>query len=144
VRSFGQELTIERGKVFYAGGRLTNPGLDIRASREVGDLTAGVDITGTAKKPVFRAFSSDPHMKEDDARSLLLTGATKDRAGAGDASVYAGRNITDKLSVGTNISVDGGEKEFIARYQLNRKWSIKTTSSSVTSGAELLYTIKFK
>jgi translocation and assembly module TamB len=144
VRSFGQELTINRGKLLYAGGSLTNPGLNIRASREVGDLTAGVDITGTAKKPVFKAFSSDPHMSEDDARSLLLTGATKDQASEGKGSLYAGTNITDKLSVGTNVSVDGSETEFVARYRLTPKWSIKTSSSSNTSGAEILYTIKFK
>jgi translocation and assembly module TamB len=144
VRSFGQELTIERGKVFYAGGTLTNPGLNIRASRKVKDLTAGVDITGTAKKPVFRAFSSDPAMNEDDALSLLLTGATKERAGEGGASFYAGRNITEKLSVGTNFSVGDGETEFFARYQLTPKWSVKTSSSSKTSGAEILYTIRFK
>ena len=118
--------------------------LVIRASREVGDLTAGVNITGTAKRPVFRAFSSDPHMKENDARSLLLTGSTSEAAAEGNASVYAGRNLTDKLSVGTNISIDGSEKEFIARYQMTRRWSVKTSSSASTSGAELLYTIRFK
>ena len=130
--------------MFYAGGSLTNPGLNIRASRVVGDITAGVDITGTAKRPVIRAFSSDPHMSEDDARSLLLTGATKHEASQGKGSLYAGRNITDRLSVGTNVSVDGSETEFVARYRLTPKWSVRTSSSSKTSGAELLYTIRFK
>ena len=141
-RSFGQALDIDRGKVFYAGGLLTNPGLNIRASRQVNDLTVGVLVTGTAKKPNIKAFSSDPTMKESDARSLLLTGTT---SGSGDsASVYAGTNLTDKLSVGTNVSVDGNEKEFVARYKINRHWSLKTTSSSTTSGGQVLYTIEFK
>lgn len=141
-RSFGQALDIERGKVFYAGGTLTNPGLNVRASRPVNDLTVGVLVTGTAKRPRIRAFSSDPTMKEKDARSLLLTGTTE---GSGDsATVFAGTQLTDKLSVGTNVSVDGNEKEFVARYRFNRKWSVQTTSSSTTSGGEVLYTIEFK
>lgn len=141
-RSFGQELDIDRGRVFYAGGSLTNPGLNLQASRRIDGLTVGVLVTGTAKKPQIKAFSSDPTMKESDARSLLLTGTTE---GSGDsASVYAGTNLTDKLSVGTNVSVDGGEKEFVARYKINNRLSLKTTSSSTTSGGELLYTIEFK
>ena len=125
-----------------AGGSLTNPGLNIQASRQVNGLTVGVLVTGTAKKPQIKAFSSDPAMKESDARSLLLTGTTQ---GSGEsASVYAGTNLTDKLSVGTNVSVDGSEKEFVARYKINRKLSLKTTSSSTTSGGELMYTIEFK
>jgi hypothetical protein len=46
--------------------------------------------------------------------------------------------------VGTNVSVGDGETEFFARYQMTPKWSVKTSSSSKTSGAEILYTIKFK
>ncbi len=50
----------------------------------------------------------------------------------------------NKLSVGTNVSVDGGETEFVARYKINRRVSVKTSSSSATSGAQVLYTIEFK
>lgn len=141
-RFFGQALDIDRGKLFYAGGNLTNPGLDIQASRQVDNLTVGVLVTGTAKNPRIKAFSSDPAMSERDARSLLLTGTTQ---GSGDsASVYAGTHLTDRLTVGTNVSVGGSEREFIARYKITRRLSLKTTSSSTTSGGEILYTIEFK
>ena len=53
-------------------------------------------------------------------------------------------NLTDRLSVGTNLSVDGSETEFVARYRINPKLSVRTTSSSSTSGGEVLYTIEFK
>jgi len=141
-RFLGQALDIERGKLFYAGGNLNNPGLNVEASRQLDDIKVGILVTGTAKNPKIKAYSSDPGMSERDARSLLLTGTTQ---GSGtSASVYAGTHVTDRLSVGTNMSVDGSEREFVARYKINRKLSLKTTSSSSTSGGELLYTIEFK
>jgi len=87
----GQNLNLERGRLFFAGP-LDNPGLDVRAVREIesraelaasapslqtgaqaGAIRVGVDLTGTMKAPQTRIFSQ-PAMSEADALSYLLFG----------------------------------------------------------------------
>ena len=143
-RALGQELEIERGRLYYAGGPLNNPGLDIKASREIGDAVVGVQITGTARRPGFTGFSSDPNLTSEDITSLLLTGHRKGEGDASNTRAYFGANITDRFSIGTRTSMETDQKEFVGRYRLSRRWSIETTSSSEKSGAELVYTIELE
>jgi translocation and assembly module TamB len=143
-RALGQELNIERGRLHYAGGPLNNPGLDIKASRDLDDITVGVRITGTARKPKFIGFSSNPNLTETDALSLLLTGHVKGEGSASNTRAYIGANLTDKFSVGTRTSIESDQKEFVGRYRLSRRWSIETTTSADKSGAEVVYTIELE
>ncbi|MCP3866825.1 MAG: hypothetical protein GY703_01755 [Gammaproteobacteria bacterium] len=139
-RAYGQDLTIERGRISYAGGYIGNPSIRIRASRLIGDITVGVDITGTAEKPKIDAFSSDPDMTSKDAVSMLLTGQKSNNLA--NAKIYAGKELSKDLSVGVNLG--GGEEgsEFVVRYRLIRNLSVEGTSSSKKSGARLLYSIE--
>src|SRR5688500_14235662 len=52
-RAYGQDLTIERGRLFFAGGPISNPGIDLRAYRRVpeGDVLAGLQARGTLRAP---------------------------------------------------------------------------------------------
>jgi translocation and assembly module TamB len=72
-QAYGQELKIERGYALFADSPVDNPGLDVRAVREVGDITAGVRVSGTLKTPRLTVFST-PAMRESEALSYLLTG----------------------------------------------------------------------
>ncbi|MGD8851609.1 MAG: translocation/assembly module TamB domain-containing protein, partial [Gammaproteobacteria bacterium] len=72
-KAYGQNLKIERGRLVLVGGPLDNPGLDIRAVREVGDVTAGLHITGEVQDPRVSVFS-DPPMSETEALSYLVLG----------------------------------------------------------------------
>ena len=139
-RAYGQDLTIQRGRISYAGGYIGNPNIRIRASRLIEDITVGVDITGTAEKPEIEAFSSDPDMTTKDAVSMLLTGQKSDNLA--NAKIYAGKELSKDLSVGVNLG--GGEEgsEFVVRYRLIRNLSVEGTSSSKKSGARLLYSIE--
>jgi len=139
-RAYGQDLTIERGRISYAGGYIGNPSIRIRASRLIGDVTVGVDLTGTKEKPELDAFSSDPDMTSKDAVSMLLTGQKSDNLA--NAKIYAGKEISKDLSVGVNLG--GGEEgsEFVVRYRLLQNLSVEGTSSSKKSGARLLYSIE--
>ncbi len=71
--AYGQDLRIRDGRLLFAGTAVDNPGLDIRAIREVDDMVAGVKISGVAKDPELTLFSTPP-MNQTDALSLLLTG----------------------------------------------------------------------
>jgi translocation and assembly module TamB len=72
-KAYGQNLKIERGRLILVGGPLDNPGLDIRAVREVGNVTAGLNITGELREPAVSVFS-DPAMSETEALSYLVLG----------------------------------------------------------------------
>ncbi|MGV6825622.1 MAG: translocation/assembly module TamB domain-containing protein [bacterium] len=138
-RAYGQDLTIERGRVTYAGGYLDNPGIQLRASRKISDTLVGVDVSGTAKKPDITAFSDDPDISQADAVSMMLTGQKVDNLK--DAQIYTGRQITPDLSVGVNIGAGDAATEFVARYRLRDNVHVEGTSSSEKSGGSVLYTI---
>jgi translocation and assembly module TamB len=72
-KAYGQDLTIERGRLLYAGTTLGNPQLDIIAVRELPDVTAQLRVTGTAQQPQL-AVSSDPAMSQTEALSYLVRG----------------------------------------------------------------------
>jgi translocation and assembly module TamB len=114
--AFGQKLDIERGSLIFAGD-VTDPGLDVKASREISyegsDITVGVLLSGTLSRILTRVFS-EPAMGEMDALSYLTTGRPLSAAGAGDqysvasAAVSLGLNgalpVAQKL--GSALTVD--------------------------------------
>lgn len=83
--AYGQQLDIERGILTFQG-LPDNPGLDVRAMRRGLAVEAGVQIGGTAKKPVVRLVS-DPEVADAEKLSWLVLGHGPDQMGAGDASV---------------------------------------------------------
>jgi len=72
-RAYGQKLTVDRGRLLFFGGPLDNPGLDIRAVRQVQEVTAGILVRGTLRAPQVQLFS-EPAMAEADALAYLLIG----------------------------------------------------------------------
>lgn len=74
-KAYGQDLSIQRGQVLFAGTPIDNPRLNIEAVREIeaSDVTAGIRITGEAQNPVLTLFS-DPAMGQADALAYLVTG----------------------------------------------------------------------
>ncbi|BAO43933.1 hypothetical protein TBH_C1003 [Thiolapillus brandeum] len=139
-RAYGQNLTIEKGRIAYAGGRIDNPGMRLRASRKMDDITVGVEVSGTAKKPRFTTWSTDPDLAQKDIVSILLTGQRTDNLS--EAKVYAGRQITKDLSVGVNLGGGKDGSEFVARYKLRDNVNLEGTSSARKSGVSINYTIQ--
>jgi translocation and assembly module TamB len=71
--AFGRKLTIERGRLQFAGTALDDPQLDILATRKLQDITAKLRVSGTAQHPKLDVFT-DPAMSQTDAMAYLLTG----------------------------------------------------------------------
>lgn len=69
---YGQSLELRQGKLLFFGA-VDNPALDIRAVREVDNMTAGVLINGTLKNMRSELFST-PALPENDIISVLVTG----------------------------------------------------------------------
>ena len=83
IGAYGQKLKIDRGRIVFAGGPLDDPGLDLRAIRSVGSVTAGVLIQGRLNQPSTSLFSQ-PAMSDADALSYLLLGQSMQQGSAAD------------------------------------------------------------
>jgi translocation and assembly module TamB len=141
-RAYGQNLDIETGVISFPGGPLSKPGINIRATRTIGDIVAGVYAIGPAAKPRITTFSNPP-MSESHVISYLLTGSAPDDVGKG-AKVSMGKQINNKLSVGVDTDVKTGDSEFITRYRLSRKVHVQTTTGANSNAADIYYTIELE
>lgn len=71
--AYRQRLDIERGRLIYTGGPLSNPGLDLRAVRHINDVTAGLKVHGSLTHPRLELFS-EPAMEQNNILAYLLLG----------------------------------------------------------------------
>ena len=94
--AYGQELEITQGSLLFTGP-LNNPILDVRAIREVGDTTVGVQISGTATRPQSSLFS-DPPLPDADTLAYLITGRPIDQTG----SQEGGQLLSAALALGVS------------------------------------------
>ncbi|HET6586734.1 MAG TPA: translocation/assembly module TamB domain-containing protein [Oleiagrimonas sp.] len=92
-KAYGQDLTIKQGRLLFASTPIANPGLDIRAIRELhpnatisDNEVVGLQISGTAKRPVMTVFSNPP-MEQSDALSYLITGKPLSQVKGGEGNM---------------------------------------------------------
>ncbi len=83
--AYGQKLDIERGVLSF-NGLLDNPGLDVRAVRKGLPVEPGVQISGTARRPVVKLVS-DPDLPDAEKLAWLVLGHGPETMSAGDAAV---------------------------------------------------------
>lgn len=72
-RTYGVNLEIIRGRLFFAGGSINRPTLDFLALRTIGDVRAGVTVAGTLLKPVTKLYS-EPAMPDVDVLAYVVLG----------------------------------------------------------------------
>jgi translocation and assembly module TamB len=139
-RAYGQNLEIETGVISFPGGPLTQPGINLRATRSTGNVVAGIYAIGPASKPRLTTFSNPP-MSESQTISYLLTGSVPGEAGKG-TKLSIGRQINNKLSVSVGTDVKTGDSEFLTRYQLSRRIYVQTTTAANGNAADIFYTVE--
>jgi translocation and assembly module TamB len=100
-KAYGQNLKIERGRLIF-NGPLNNPGLDVRAVREVedGDIKVGISLAGTVQQPESTLFST-PTQTQSDTLSYLLTGRAMSSVSGSQSSL-----LMDAI---TGLGIAGGE-----------------------------------
>jgi translocation and assembly module TamB len=111
-RAYGQKLQITRGELVWSNGPVADPILNIRAEREVGDVTAGVDVTGRAAAPQAKVWSN-PASSQSEALSYLalgrpLSSASSDESrqlNAASAALSAGGSLLAS-QLGARIGLD--------------------------------------
>lgn len=96
--AYGQKLDITEGRLIFAGPT-DNPGLDIRAVRKVEQITAGIHVSGTLKRPQSTLFS-EPPMDDANTLSYLLLGRPLHQASSGEGDL-----LTKAISA---LGVKGG------------------------------------
>ena len=114
-KAYGQDLTIEQGRLLFASTPVENPGLDIRATRAFPDqnVTVGLQVRGTAAAPELSVFST-PAMEQSDALSYLVAGKPLSQLQGGEGNAVgsaaralgtAGGDLLAK-SIGAKMGVD--------------------------------------
>jgi translocation and assembly module TamB len=125
-KAYGQDLVIERGRLVFGGGPVSNPGVDVRASRTATDGTiAGILITGTALLPVLQLFSV-PSMSDANVLSYIMSGKPLDEtSGLGKGATSAlgvqggdalARSLAGQMGLGdgsveSSVESSGGMQE---------------------------------
>ncbi|MEA2078700.1 MAG: translocation/assembly module TamB domain-containing protein, partial [Pseudomonadota bacterium] len=132
-RAYGQNLDIRTGRLLFAGGPITAPGLDIEAVRRPAPgVLVGVKARGSMRKPEFSLFS-EPGMSQSDQLSWLVLGrplesntSSQDRNSMNQAAIILG------LGGGLALTEEYGEKLGIDEI------SIESDSGDETDQASLL------
>ncbi len=101
--AYGQKLTIESGRIFYTGGPLSQPGIDLRATRKTGDVLAGVKVTGTVQNPSTELYS-EPALPQSDALSYLLLGRPLNQASSPEGEMLANAAMAIGLKGGNLLA----------------------------------------
>jgi translocation and assembly module TamB len=85
-KAYGIRLTITRGNIVF-DGPLERPTLDILAVRTVDEVTAGVNVTGTAKAPVVSLYSNRP-MPDADKLAYIVLGHRLSTSDPGQSALF--------------------------------------------------------
>jgi translocation and assembly module TamB len=67
------KLPISSGRLYFNGGPVDNPTLDIIANRTVGQITSGVQLSGTVRRPIAELVS-DPAMDDTEILAYIVLG----------------------------------------------------------------------
>jgi translocation and assembly module TamB len=151
-RAYGVNLAIRQGVLSYQGGILTNPDLKIFAAREVGEVLAGVQVTGNAEAPVVSLYSR-PAMPDRDILGYMLMGrAIRTESEESDMLMMGAGSLLGNYGGGlselgiTEIDIQGlfsGTGGLRLRRKIAEKWEVQSTLG-IESGVDLFYIIELE
>lgn len=124
-KAYGQDLSIQNGRVLFAGGPVSKPSLDVRAIRKPAEgILVGVKVRGQLQQPDFTLFSDPSDMTQSEQLSWLVLGRPLDNTSAEESSLvtkaalalgvkggdYLARNIGQKVGLDSvGIETDAGD-----------------------------------
>ena len=117
-RAYGIDLEIVRGRLYYVGGPVDQPTLDILALRKVADVRAGVTVAGPLGSQVVKLYS-EPTLPDVDIMAYMVLGhplgSSSDQASlvaSAASSLFSfgqSESFQDKLKDRLGLSVLGVE-----------------------------------
>jgi translocation and assembly module TamB len=109
-RAYGQGLVIDSGRIYFAGGPVTHPALDVRAVRRPKEgILVGAHVQGTLQSPSFELFS-EPSMAEQEQLSYLVLGRSLDEAPDGQGSALSRAALAMGLKGGDFLAKNIGQQ----------------------------------
>ncbi len=117
----GRRFTVVRdGAIRFQGDDVTNPTLDIAATRDISGVEARIDVEGTANEPQLR-LSSTPSLDEADILALIVFNRPLDDLGSGEqvslaqrAGELVGGRLTGALATTLRDALDVDQFEIDA------------------------------
>jgi translocation and assembly module TamB len=113
-KAYGQNLKIDRGRVFFAGGAIDNPGLDIKAYRKIkrtndtGEVIAGIHIQGTAQSPKLTLYSKPP-FDQSNTLSYIILGKPIANASKSEGNTLVNALASLSLQQGDSLTKEIGQ-----------------------------------
>lgn len=128
-KAYGQDLDIEQGQLLFTGGRLDNPGINLRAAKTIkntsttfsgsndifdfnssnlqtvnigNSINVGVEVTGRIKEPKIQLFSNPAILSQADILSMLVLGRPASQANKAGAQLLLTAITSMNLGAGTN------------------------------------------
>jgi translocation and assembly module TamB len=69
-KAYSRELDVERGRLLFPGGPVADPGIDLRATKEVPGYEIGVIVRGRLRRPELTLWSN-PSLPQSQIASLV-------------------------------------------------------------------------
>lgn len=99
-KAYGQDLTIDRGRLIFDGGPIMQPAVDISAYRQPqSDVRVGVRARGPLDQPLLSLYS-DPAMPREQQLSWLLFGRPLEQNSSADRSMLSSAALSLGLTGG--------------------------------------------
>jgi translocation and assembly module TamB len=85
-KAYGQDLTIQQGRLLFAGQAINDPQVNLIATRTVDTVTAKLIVSGSAQKPLLEV-TSDPPLPQTQALAYLVAGKPLNEVGSGEGDM---------------------------------------------------------
>ncbi|MDP3269962.1 MAG: translocation/assembly module TamB domain-containing protein [Legionella sp.] len=128
-KAYGQDLSIEQGELIFTGGRIDNPGINVRATKKIdtstsnvagtnqlldfnnnnlqnanvrGNISVGVEVSGRLSQPKIQLFSNPSILSQADILSMLVLGRPANQANKAGGQLLLAAISSMNLGGGTN------------------------------------------
>lgn len=134
-RAYGQNLSIDRGRLIFNSGSIDDPNLDLRAQKSVDGITAGVSVIGLASAPQLELYSS-PTLTDQDILAVLLF--DKPLAELGSQDGFTLLRIANSLRGGEQSSITKATENIRQSLGLSElQLVLNSTAPSIQAGKQL-------
>jgi len=129
-KAYGQDLSIQTGRLLFNGGPISQPALELKARRTVKEegIEVGVQVRGSLNRPQFTLFSK-PTMSQREQLSYLLLGRSLDETGnSSQGDMLAGAALSLGLSGGEKLANSLGGNFGLNNLELGSESSTDSTT----------------
>jgi len=124
--AYGITLPITRGRLLFGGGPVEEPNLDVLAERTIDKIRAGIEVSGTPRKPRIRLVS-EPAMADTDILAYIVLGRPLQES--------RGQGQADAMMLAAGALLSRGESAML-RDRLSRQLGIDEISVRNDGGVE--------